>query len=233
MPVDLVLSSRPGGRLFPFGLFPTEQATPIPRRGGWMFSSGFDYARVVERLRRDTGDPSRAIPTVDARLHVEIEPPCRHAATLSLHDDLGDRVFDTGIYDTAEVDAVVRLPVGATWRLTLHDGGGIDFDQGRQGWGVRIGSIQPANGPVTINVGFECTLPVGTVDVVTAAAAPTTPAASPVDAPVTPEAPTPTIADASLTREDWAGELSLPGVLVAAAAVVAVLVGLWRRSRVR
>jgi hypothetical protein len=216
-----------GGRLFRYGLFPADLATPIPRRGGWMFTSGFDYGRVVERLRKRVGDPSSPIPGVDARLHVTIEPTCLHAAHLTLHDDAGDRVFDTDVYDTAEVDAAVRLPAGTTWRLTLHDGGGIDFDQGRQGWGVRVGSIEAAAGPLDIAATFECVTPSGEVEVVGATQASAAPTSAPPRPAPTIE-PSSALTSADGDRRAWLGAVVAAGI---AASVVLVVVLGRRRSR--
>ena len=163
------------GTLFPFGLFPADQATPIPKGGGWMFTTAFDYARAVERLRQQADDPSTAIPTVDAAIHVDIKPPCDHAAHLTLHDDAGDRGFDAAAFGTPLIDGKARLPIGVTWHLTLQDGGGIDFDQGRQGWGVRVGDIVSDGSPIEVVANFDCTVPSGSLE-------------SP-GAPVAPEAP--------------------------------------------
>ena len=152
------------GTLFPFGLFPADQATPIPKDGGWMFTTAFDYGKEVERLRKQADDPSTAIPTVVAALHVGIKPTCDHAAHLTLHDDAGDRVFDAQAFDTLLIEGVARLPIGVTWHLTLQDGGGIDFDQGRQGWGVRIGDIKSDGSPLKIAATFDCTIPSGSIE---------------------------------------------------------------------
>jgi hypothetical protein len=159
------------GTLFPFGLFPADQATPIPKGGGWMFTTAFNYGQAVERLRRQADDPSTAIPTVDAAIHVDIKPTCDHAAHLTLHDDAGDRVFDAEAFDTPLVEGVARLPIGVTWRLTLQDGGGIDFDQGRQGWGVRIGEIESDGSPMEIVATFDCAIPSGSLEPIGAATA--------------------------------------------------------------
>lgn len=156
---------RTEGTLFPFGLFPAEQATPIPKGGGWMFTTGFDYGRSVERLLKQTADASAALPTVDAGLRVDISPTCEHAAHLTLHDDAGDRVFDAEAFGRSRVEGAARLPIGVPWRLTLQDGGGIDFDQGRQGWGVRIGNIESDGSPVEIDATFDCSIPAGSLEV--------------------------------------------------------------------
>ncbi len=177
---DGVLGARAGrlgsmeaiaGTLFPFGLFPADQATPIPKGGGWMFTTAFDYGRAVERLRQQADDPSAAIPTVAAAIRVGIKPPCDHAAHLTLHDDAGDRVFDAGAFGTPLIDGEARVPIGVTWHLTLQDGGGIDFDQGRQGWGVRIGDIESDGSPIEIVANFDCAVPSGSLEPVGAAEA--------------------------------------------------------------
>lgn len=173
------------GTLFPFGLFPANQATPIPTGGGWMFTTAFDYGKAVERLRKQADDVSNAIPSVDAALRVGITPTCDHAARLTLHDDAGDRVFDAEAFDTPLIAGDARLPIGVTWHLTLQDGGGIDFDQGRQGWGVRIGDIESDGSPIEINATFDCAIPAGSLELVRAGLAteaPSTNGATPRDA---------------------------------------------------
>jgi hypothetical protein len=153
------------GTLFPNGLFPAEVATPIPKGGAWMFTAGFDYGRVVERERIAMGDASRPLEMAAGSLHVEIDPPCPHAAHLTLHDDAGDRVFDTDVHKKRSVVATFSIPTQTTWQLTLHDGGGIDFDQGRQGSGVRVGEIRSDGDPIIVNAGFDCTERRGSVEV--------------------------------------------------------------------
>jgi hypothetical protein len=170
---DGVLGARAGrlgamdavnGTLFRFGLFPADQATPIPRGGGWMFTTAFDYGQAVERLRTQVDDPSTAVPTVDAAISVGIKPACEHAAHVTLHDDAGDRAFDAEAFGTPLVEGVARLPIGVRWHLTLQDGGGIDFDQGRQGWGVRIGEIESDGSPMEIVANFDCAVPSGSLE---------------------------------------------------------------------
>lgn len=151
------------GTIFPFGLFPAELATPIPRDGGWMFTTAFDYGTAVERLRKQADDVSTPIPTVDATLRVRITPACVHAAHLTLHDDAGNRIFDAKAYNTPLVEGVARMPVGVIWHLTLQDGGGIDFDQ-RQGWGVRIGEFEADGSPIEIAATFDCAIPSGSLE---------------------------------------------------------------------
>ncbi|OGO57591.1 MAG: hypothetical protein A2V85_10470 [Chloroflexi bacterium RBG_16_72_14] len=175
---DGVLSARAGqlgameavdGTLFPFGLFPADQATSIPKGGGWMFTMAFDYGNTVERLREQADDPSTAVQTVDAAISVGIKPTCEHAAHLTLHDDAGDRAFDAEAFGKPLVEGVARLPIGVRWHLTLQDGGGIDFDQGRQGWGVRIGEIEAAGSPIEVVANFDCAVPSGSLEPVGAA----------------------------------------------------------------
>ncbi len=150
------------GTLFPYGLFPADRAT-VATRGDWMVPKTLDYARVVETLRRKTDDPSVAIPTGPATLQVEIDPVCSHAAHLTLHDDAGDRVFFADVFDTSHIEGQLQLPTSTIWHLTLEDSGGIDFDQGRQGWGVRVGDIESDGSPIAIIATFDCASPAGSV----------------------------------------------------------------------
>jgi hypothetical protein len=92
---------------------------------------------------------------------------------LTLHDEGGDRIFDAPLDGVNEIDERIPIPIGIPWWLTLHDGGGIDFDQGRQGSGVRIGPIGTPGAPITVNATFDCTVPRGVVRVGDAIVAPT------------------------------------------------------------
>lgn len=155
------------GTLFPFGLFPADQATPIPRGGSGMFTTAFDWPRVVDRVRKEVGDQTLRVPMVDGRLDVTIDPVCDHAAGLTLHDDGGNHVFDAEAFDIGSVTGTFAIPADTTWRLTLHDGGGIDFDQGRGGWGIRVGEIRSDGGPIAVDARFDCTAGVGALEVST------------------------------------------------------------------
>lgn len=146
------------GTLFPFGLFPATEATPVP---GERFVSGMelDYRAVVEGLRAQSDDPTRPPPVAPVRLRVGIRQPCENAAVLTMHDDGGAWIFTAVAADgvpLTTVDETIELPVGIPWRLTLHDGGGIDFDQGRQGWGIRLGPIASDGTPMVVDATFNC-----------------------------------------------------------------------------
>lgn len=151
--------------VFPYGLFPADQATPIPRGGGWMFTTAFDWPRAVERIRREVGDPTRALRMATGSLDVTIDPTCEQAAGLTLHDDSGNVAFDAEAFDVRSIEGEFAIPAGTTWRLTLHDGGGIDFDQGRAGWGIRVGAIRSDGGSIAVKARFDCGAGSGSVEV--------------------------------------------------------------------
>jgi hypothetical protein len=154
------------GSIFPFGLFPAEQARPIRAEDERMWTTDFDWPKVVERERRAMGDRSAPVPEASGTLNVTFEPKCPHAAGLTMHSDGGATVVDAEAYDTGRIRGQFAIPVGTTWRLTLHDGGGIDFDQ-RAGWGVRVGQIR-SNGPdLVVQAAFDCAVPSGSVEVTT------------------------------------------------------------------
>jgi hypothetical protein len=64
------------GTIFPFGLFPSGQATRIPADSD-LLPAGFDYRADVEQRRRDAGDSSVPLPTAPSLLHVRIDRPAR------------------------------------------------------------------------------------------------------------------------------------------------------------
>jgi hypothetical protein len=160
------------GTLFPFGLFPANEATPVP---GEFFASGeeLDYRAVVERIRAENDDPTTPLQVASGRLRVVFDPPCDHTATLTMQDDAGNRVFDTDAFEVETVDEDIDIPVGIAWHLTLHDGGGIDLDQGRQGWGVRVGEIVTDGTPIVVDVRFDCREAVGLIRLTGGIAQPT------------------------------------------------------------
>jgi hypothetical protein len=145
---------RVGGRVYPFGLFPADRATPV-RADRWMFTSRFDYGPVVERLRQRVPDRSDPIRTVKGHVAVDLAASCARAAHLTLHDTAGNRVFDTPLRDERRIEGTFRIPVSGTWRLTLHDGSGIDFARIR-GWGIRIGPIESDGGPIDVRALVDC-----------------------------------------------------------------------------
>lgn len=153
------------GILFPFGLFPAEQATPVPK-GHWMFTTRFDYGPVVERLRRAEGDRTAPLAMAPGRLRVDIAPNCVHAGHLMLHDAGGDHVYDLNVYKKNRIEAEFSVPPGIPWHLTVHDGGGIDFDQGREGFGIRAGPIETDGSPIAVEAAFDCASMSGKVTVV-------------------------------------------------------------------
>jgi hypothetical protein len=169
------------GPLFPYGLFPSGQATRLAAEPD-LIPAGFDYGADVERRRRDAGDASKPLPTTHGQLHVRINPPCEGSWVLSMHDEAGDRIFDAPLDGTRVIDEQLPLPTGVSWWLTLHDGGGIDFDQGRRGSGVRIGPVGTTETPIAVDAAFDCAVPRGEVRVTDAAQeASDAPAATPAE----------------------------------------------------
>lgn len=230
------------GALFPFGLFPAEQATPV-RKGGWMFTTRFDYARLAERLRAATNDATQPIETAPGRLQVDFTKACDHAVHLTLHDDAGDHIFDVDAYGKERIEADVEVPVGIAWRLTVHDGGGIDFDQGRHGWGIRMGRIETDGSPITINATFACAGGTGTIDVVGGVPDPSSPSPPP-EAPnaagsgaaksATPAAVAAPTAGVAPVVAATGGELPWPIIgMIVALAVGGLILGLGARRGVR
>lgn len=144
-----------GGILFPYGLFLAEQATPVAK-GHWMFTTRFDYGPVVERLRKSMHDATAPLAMANGSLRVDIAPSCEHVGHLAMHDADGDRVFDVDAYQKNRIEADVSMPIGVPWHLTVHDRGGIDFDQGRMGWGIRAGWIESDGSPIAIEAAFAC-----------------------------------------------------------------------------
>ncbi len=152
------------GHVFPYGLFPATDATAIGRRGAWMFTTAFNYARAVERLRADAGDDSEPLPMAGVHLRAELHPNCETAGRITMHDDAGNRVFHVDMWQRSSVEEDIEIPVGVPWRLTLHNSGG--FDIGFQGWGVKLGHIESAGGDLDVRATFDCVNQTGTIDVV-------------------------------------------------------------------
>ena len=207
------------GRLFPFGLFPSGQATRLPAEPD-LLPAAFDYGADVEHRRRDAGDASKPLPTAPGQLHVRINPPCDGSWVLTLHDEAGDRIFDAGLDGARVIDEELQIPTDVAWWLTLQDGGGIDFDQGRQGTGVRIGPIGTTEQAIAIDAAFDCAVPRGEVRVseATVQGGDTPVAASPVAEP-----------EGGGSSRDPA----IPAVVlvVASAALLLVPAVLWRARR--
>jgi hypothetical protein len=211
------------GRIFPFGLFPADQATPI-EANPFGFRDGLDYAAVVEEARTAAGDTSRRPAMTPALLHTAIDPPCEGSSVLAMHDASGNWVFQRPLFEVADIEAPLELPSDTAWWLTLHDGGGIDFDQGRQGWGLRLGPIMPTDQPMTIEGAFDCAVPAGSLLVdrvqVGETAQPTTAPAAPVvptdKPPLTSAAPAVDGAPASPATTIAPGRIALLSVVVVA-----------------
>ncbi|HET9755641.1 MAG TPA: hypothetical protein VFP66_04000, partial [Candidatus Limnocylindrales bacterium] len=164
------------GPLFPYGLFPAEEATrigPDPR----LFPRGFDYAAAVEDRRQEAGDATHPLVTAPGTLAVRMDPPCEGSPALTLHSESGDRIFDAKLHRVAEIEQNVAVPVAVPWWLTLHDGGGIDSL--RFGFGVRIGPVNTTGGPIAIDAEFDCSVPSGIVRVNGAIAGATDPPLTP------------------------------------------------------
>jgi hypothetical protein len=204
------------GTIFPFGAFPARAATPVPA-DPLGFPEGFDYAGVVDGLRRAAGDASSPLVSAPAALNVAISPRCEGSPVLTVHDEAGDWIFQRPLRDQDGLVERLDVPVAVSWWLTLHDGGGIDFDQGRQGWGLRVGPIGSTGEPVEINAVFDCLTPRGSVQMRTAETRPTTPSPSLASVPAVPSA---------------APSLAMAGfVAIVLLAGLVVLVGAWHRTR--
>ncbi len=232
MPEDAPIDARAGrlgavapakGTLFPFGLFPAAQATRVPPDPE-LFPQGFDYAAAVEIRRSAAGDGSLPLATTPALLRISIAPACNGSYVLTLHDERGDRVFDRPLDQITSIDEEIQLPLGVPWWFTLHDGGGIDFDQGRQGSGVRVGPIGTTEQPIAVDAAFDCSGPHGVVRVDGAVVGPTQAPATPptTAAPAAPAAPALSPAAAMPAQERGADRSSGQPVV----AVLALLVGL-------
>ena len=174
------------GEVFPYGLFPATEATAIGPRGAWMFTTAFNYARAVERLRKEAEDASQPLTMAGVHLRAELDPNCETAGHITMHDDAGSRVFHVDMWERSSVEEDVEVPVGVPWRLTLHNSGG--FDIGFQGWGVKLGHIESAGGNLDVRATFDCENQTGTIDVVGGVAAPD-PTQQVVIPPQTPEPP--------------------------------------------
>ena len=232
MPVDAPIDARAGrlgavepakGALFPFGLFPAAQATPVPPDPE-LFPRGFDYAAAVETRRSAAGDGSLPLATAPAFLRITIAPACNGSFVLTLHDERGDRVFDRPLEHVTSIEEQLQLPIGVPWWFTLHDGGGIDFDQGRQGTGARVGPIGTTEQPITVDAAFDCSVPHGVVRVDGAVVGPTQAPATPATTagPAAPEGPALSPGTATPPQGQRAGGSSGQPIV----AVLALLVGL-------
>jgi len=208
------------GKIFPYGLFPSSEATPIPAEPD-LLPTGFDYGADVERRRGAAGDASVPLSTAPGLLHVTINPTCEGSSVLTLHDEGGDRIFDAPVTGVPSIDQRLPIPTGIPWWLTMQDGGGIDFDQGRQGSGVRIGPIETAEASIAVNASFDCSVPRGVVRVSEAVVAST-------------KAPTRAGVDNGSGAGTSFGESAAPAVVVIAAfaaLVIVLLVGSRARKR--
>jgi hypothetical protein len=208
------------GKIFPYGLFPSSEATSIPADAE-LLPTGFQYGADVEQRRRDAGDSSMPLTTALGFLRATINPPCQGSFVLTVHDEGGDRILDLPLDGVRTIDKGLTIPVGVPWWLTLQDGGGIDFDQGRQGTGVRLGPIGTDETPIAIDAAFDCSVPRGVVRVDGAIVAPT-------------EAPTRAGVDNGPGAGTSRGESAGPAVVVIAAfaaVVVVLLVGSRARKR--
>jgi hypothetical protein len=228
---------RTSGRMFPYGLFPSELATPIGA-DPHLFPGGLDYGAEVERRRRDAGDSSQPLQSATGRLQVTLDPACQGSPALTLHDEGGDRIYDSLLHDVKEIDEQVAVPVGVPWWLTLHDGGGIDFDQGRLGWGVRIGPIGTTEAHIAIEADFDCSIPRGVVrvngEVVGATDHVATPEASVAGAAIASPHVTPPIAASPVEVSDTEPtQAHVALFLVATLAGLVVLAGLRRMRQGR
>jgi len=143
------------GTMFPYGLFPSGQATLLQAEPD-LLPAGFDYGADVERRRRDIGDGSLPLATAAGQLRVRINPACEGSWVLTMHDEAGDRIFDTPLNGARAIDERIPIPTGVPWWLTLQDGGGIDFDQGRSGSGVRVGPIGTTEQAIAVDAAFNC-----------------------------------------------------------------------------
>lgn len=150
------------GPLFPYGLFPAEQATRV-RRDPRLFPRGFGYAAAVEKHRQQAGDETKPLATAPGTLTVRMVPMCEGSPALTLHDEGGDRIFDAKLHRVPDIKQRVAVPVDVPWWLTLHDGGGIDSL--RFGFGVRIGPVATKGAPIAIDADFDCSVPSAVVRV--------------------------------------------------------------------
>ena len=143
---------------------------------------------------------------------------------MTLHDERGDRVFDRPLEHVTSIEEQLQLPIGVPWWFTLHDGGGIDFDQGRQGTGARVGPIGTTEQPITVDAAFDCSVPHGVVRVDGAVVGPTQAPATPATTagPAAPEGPALSPGTATPPQGQGAGGSSGQPIV----AVLALLVGL-------
>ncbi len=147
------------------GLFPSRLAQVEPAGEGW-FSEAVDWGALVEGQRTAVGDPTRPVPSIPGTFEAELDPRCDHGVGISMHTDAGDTVVDERVLREGQrtVTADLALPVGTTWRVTLHDTGGIDY-AGRDGWGVTVGTIRATGEPLDVRVVFDCPAKRGTLTV--------------------------------------------------------------------
>jgi hypothetical protein len=224
---------KAAGTMFPYGLFPSEQASRVPA-DPHLLPAGFDYGADVERRRLDAGDSSLPLATAPGLLRVSINPPCKGPYILTLHDEVGDRILDVPLDGLRNIEKPLPIPVGVPWWLTLHDGGGIDFDQGRRGSGVRIGPIGTTEPPIAVDAAFDCSVPRGVVRVdgaiVAASEAAPTVAVANGPGPLTSPGESRAVPRLDVSA---APSSATPGVLVVAAAALLLLLGSRTRKRHR
>jgi hypothetical protein len=216
------------GTLFPFGLFPADEATPIAEE---LVRAGvdMDYAEVVEAARLAVDDPTEPLRTGPARLRVAFDHSCDASYRLTMHDDAGDRVFDVPVFGLPSIDDTIDLPTDVRWRLTLHDTGGIDFDQ-RSGWGIRIGDIATDGTPTVVDARFDCAEVRGAVSVTGGGVEPDP--SGVVEIPILPsQPPTPQPSSATNVMPSPLGSSPLGALVIAVVAGLVLLLGIGGRRQ--
>ena len=148
---------RVSGIVSQMGLFPAADALPIGAGDG-LFTEPFDWAASVERRRRDIGDRSRPMPMADGTLRVAFAPACPTDAGITMHTDAGDVALDVRDIKAGqpEVRRAFSIPIDTTFRLSVHDGWGIDYGM-RGGWGMRVLDVIRSSGePLALEVTVDC-----------------------------------------------------------------------------
>jgi hypothetical protein len=149
--------ARPGpadGSIVSMGMFPAARAQPsrYPNEGV------LDWVSIVEKARRDLGDPSDPIPTVTAQVDISLNR-CRGYWMVAIHDAHGNLPLALRAKERSAIHERVDLPDGREWTLTSEGEEGIfEFTEGPEGGGLHVGSFTTNGEDLSITADLTCGL---------------------------------------------------------------------------